>query len=106
VSVGDRIQAIVVSPSGGIVLSRRGVRNTHSARARGRAFAGLAVEGKVRSVVKGGCERLEAAVAAAKPREPAGEPATLEKAWNSCSTKRGRPSPSRRLAACARKVSK
>jgi small subunit ribosomal protein S1 len=32
VSVGDRIQAMVVSTSGGIVLSRRGVRNAASQR--------------------------------------------------------------------------
>ena len=57
VSVGDRIQAIVVSTSGGIVLSRKGVRSTATQRELEDAFeAGLAVEGKVQSVVKGGYE--------------------------------------------------
>ena len=56
-SVGDRIQAIVVSTSGGIVLSRRGVRNAATQRELEEAFqAGLAVEGKVEKVVKGGYE--------------------------------------------------
>jgi small subunit ribosomal protein S1 len=57
VSVGDRIQAMVVSTSGGIVLSRRGVRNASTQRELEDAFrAGLAVEGKVEKVVKGGYE--------------------------------------------------
>jgi small subunit ribosomal protein S1 len=57
VSVGDRIQAVVVSTSGGIVLSRKGVRNPASQRELDNAFsAGLAVEGKVEKVVKGGYE--------------------------------------------------
>src|SRR5207237_8314018 len=57
VSVGDRIQAMVVSTSGGIVLSRRGVRNAATQRELEDAFqAGIAVEGKVQNVVKGGCE--------------------------------------------------
>ena len=57
VSVGDRIQAIVVSTSGGIVLSRKGVRNAATQRELEDAFrAGLAVEGKVEKVVKGGYE--------------------------------------------------
>ena len=57
VSVGDRIQAMVVSTSGGIVLSRRGVRNAATQRELEDAFqAGLAVEGKVEKVVKGGYE--------------------------------------------------
>ena len=48
VSIGDRIQAMVVSTSGGIVLSRRGVRNAATQRELEDAFqAGLAVEGKV-----------------------------------------------------------
>ena len=48
VSVGDRIQAMVVSTSGGIVLSRKGVRNAATQRELEDAFqAGLAVEGKV-----------------------------------------------------------
>ena len=57
VSVGDRIQALVVSTSGGLVLSRKGVRNAATQRELEDAFgAGLAVEGKVASVVKGGYE--------------------------------------------------
>ncbi len=57
VSVGDRIQAIVVSTAGGIVLSRKGVRNAATQRELEDAFrAGLAVEGKVDKVVKGGYE--------------------------------------------------
>ena len=57
VEVGDRIQALVVSTSGGIVLSRKGVRNTATQRELEDAFrAGLAVEGKVADVVKGGYE--------------------------------------------------
>jgi small subunit ribosomal protein S1 len=57
VSVGDRINAMVVSTSGGIVLSRKGVRNTASQRELEDAYqAGLAVEGKVVQEVKGGYE--------------------------------------------------
>jgi small subunit ribosomal protein S1 len=57
VSVGDRIQAMVVSTSGGIVLSCRGVRNAATQRELEDAFhAGLAVEGKVEKAVKGGYE--------------------------------------------------
>ncbi len=57
VSVGDRIQAMVVSTSGGILLSRKGVRNAATQRELEDAFrAGLAVEGKVVSAVKGGYE--------------------------------------------------
>jgi small subunit ribosomal protein S1 len=57
VSVGDRLTAIVVSTTGGIVLSRKGVRNAASQREIEDAFrAGLAVEGKVEKVVKGGYE--------------------------------------------------
>lgn len=57
VSVGDRIQAMVVSTSGGIVLSRKGVRNAATQRELEDAFrAGLAVEGKVVQAVKGGYE--------------------------------------------------
>ena len=57
VSVGDRINAMVVSTSGGIVLSRKGVRNTATQRELEDAFqAGLAVEGKVVQEVKGGYE--------------------------------------------------
>jgi len=57
VAVGDRIEAMVVSTSGGIVLSRRGVRNAATQRELEDAFrAGLAVEGKVVQAVKGGYE--------------------------------------------------
>ena len=57
VSVGDRIQAMVVSTSGGITLSRKGVRNAATQRELESAFAaGLPVEGKVVSVNKGGYE--------------------------------------------------
>ncbi len=57
VSIGDRIQARVVSTGGGIVLSRRGVRNAATQRELEDAFrAGVAVEGKVEKVVKGGYE--------------------------------------------------
>ena len=57
VSVGDRISAIVLSTSGGIVLSRKGVRNAATQRELEDAFrSGLAVEGKVVQPVKGGYE--------------------------------------------------
>src|SRR6185295_17276555 len=55
--VGVRIQAMVVSTSGGIVLSRKGVRNAATQRELQDAFEnGLAVEGKVEKAVKGGYE--------------------------------------------------
>jgi small subunit ribosomal protein S1 len=57
VSVGDRLTAVVVSTSGGIVLSRKGVRNAATQRELEDAFrAGLAVQGKVEKAVKGGYE--------------------------------------------------
>ncbi len=57
VSVGDRISAMVVSTSGGIVLSRKGVRNAATQRELEDAFqSGMAVEGKVVQPVKGGYE--------------------------------------------------
>jgi len=57
VAVGDRIQAKIVSTSGGIVLSRKGVRTAATQRELDEAFsAGIAVEGKVDKVVKGGYE--------------------------------------------------
>src|SRR5436190_3717695 len=57
VAVGDRLQARVVSTGGGIVLSRKGVRNPATQRELEAAFrAGLAVEGKVVQEVKGGYE--------------------------------------------------
>ena len=56
-SVGDRLQAVVVSTTGGITLSRKGVRDAATLRELEDAFqAGLAVEGKVDKVVKGGYE--------------------------------------------------
>ena len=56
-SVGDRLQAMVVSTAGGIVLSRKGVRNAATQREIEDAYqAGLAVEGKVEKAVKGGYE--------------------------------------------------
>ena len=55
--IGDRIHAIVVSTSGGVTLSRKGVRNAATQRELENAFeARLAVEGKVESVNKGGYE--------------------------------------------------
>jgi small subunit ribosomal protein S1 len=57
VSVGDRISAIVLSTSGGIVLSRKGVRNAATQRQLQDAYeSGMAVEGKVVEVNKGGYE--------------------------------------------------
>lgn len=57
VSVGDHIQAVVVSTSGGITLSRKGVRNAATQRELENAFqTGLPVEGKVEGVNKGGYE--------------------------------------------------
>src|SRR5687768_1226105 len=54
-SVGDRVQAVVVSTSGGITLSRKGVRNAATRRELENAFhAGLTVEGKVEATTKGG----------------------------------------------------
>lgn len=56
-AVGDRVDARVVSTAGGLVLSRRGVRNAESLREIEAAFQdGLAVEGKVVGAVKGGFE--------------------------------------------------
>jgi small subunit ribosomal protein S1 len=57
VEVGDRLQAKVIATSGGIVLSRKGVRNAATQRELEDAFhAGLAVEGRVERQVKGGYE--------------------------------------------------
>jgi len=54
---GDRITAMVVSTSGGITLSRKGVRNAATQRELEDAYrSGLAVEGKVVQEVKGGYE--------------------------------------------------
>jgi small subunit ribosomal protein S1 len=56
-AVGDRIHARVVSTSGGIVLSRKGIRNAATQRELEEAFrAGLSVDGKVVQEVKGGYE--------------------------------------------------
>jgi small subunit ribosomal protein S1 len=55
VAVGDRIQATVVSTTGGITLSRRLQRGAATSRQLEDAFrAGLPVEGKVEGQVKGG----------------------------------------------------
>jgi small subunit ribosomal protein S1 len=57
VSVGDPIQAVVVSTRGGIILSRKGVRNASTQRELENAFrSGFAVEGRVENVIKGGYE--------------------------------------------------
>ena len=57
VKVGDRIQATVVSTSGGLTLSRRLVRGAATLRGLEDAFrSGLPVEGKVEGVIKGGYE--------------------------------------------------
>jgi small subunit ribosomal protein S1 len=57
VSVGERINAIVMSTSGGIVLSRKGVRNAATHRELEDAYqSGIAVEGRVVQTVKGGYE--------------------------------------------------
>lgn len=56
-SIGDRLQALVISTKGGIILSRKGVRNAATQRELENAFqAGFAVEGRVESVNKGGYE--------------------------------------------------
>ncbi len=56
-AVGDRIQAIVVGTTGGITLSRRGIRGAASLLQLENAYqAGLPVEGKVEREVKGGYE--------------------------------------------------
>ena len=55
--VGDRIEAMVVSTSGGLKLSRKLARGAASLRQLEDAFhAGLPVEGKVERAVKGGYE--------------------------------------------------
>jgi small subunit ribosomal protein S1 len=57
VAVGDRIQAVVVSTSGGLTLSRRLARGAASDRQLAEAFqARLPVEGKVEREIKGGYE--------------------------------------------------
>jgi small subunit ribosomal protein S1 len=56
-AAGDRIQAMVVSTTGGLTLSRKLQRGAATARQLEDAFnAGLPVEGKVEGVVKGGYE--------------------------------------------------
>jgi small subunit ribosomal protein S1 len=56
-AVGDRIQAMVVSTTGGLMLSRRLARGAATDRQLEDAFqTGLPVEGKVEKVVKGGFE--------------------------------------------------
>ena len=57
VAVGERIQAVVVSTSGGLTLSRKLVRGAATDRQLTDAFgAGLPVEGKVEREIKGGYE--------------------------------------------------
>ncbi len=57
VAVGDRIQATVVSTTGGLTLSRKLMRGAATQRQLEDAFqAGLPVEGKVEGEVKGGYE--------------------------------------------------
>jgi small subunit ribosomal protein S1 len=57
VAVGDRIQATVVSTSGGLTLSRRLARGAATERQLEDAFhSGLPVEGRVERTVKGGYE--------------------------------------------------
>jgi small subunit ribosomal protein S1 len=57
VAVGDRIDATVVSTSGGITLSRTLARRAATDRQIAQAFeVGLPVEGRVQAVVKGGYE--------------------------------------------------
>src|SRR5580704_14228936 len=57
VAVGDRIQATVVSTTGGLTLSRKLIRGAATQRQLEDAFhAGLPVEGKVEQAVKGGYE--------------------------------------------------
>ncbi len=57
VKEGDRIQAVVVSTSGGVTLSRRLARGAATDRQLADAYAsGLAVEGRVEREVKGGFE--------------------------------------------------
>ena len=57
VAVGQRIQAVVVSTSGGLILSRRLARGAASARQLEDAYrSGLPVEGKIEREVKGGYE--------------------------------------------------
>ena len=57
VAVGDRIQAVVVSTSGGLTLSRKLARGAATLRQLEDAFeSGLPVEGRVERAVKGGFE--------------------------------------------------
>jgi small subunit ribosomal protein S1 len=57
VAVGDRVEAMVVSTSGGLTLSRRLARKAATERQLEDAFrTGLPVEGKVERAVKGGYE--------------------------------------------------
>jgi small subunit ribosomal protein S1 len=57
VAVGDRIQAVVVSTTGGLTLSRKLARGAATLRQLEDAFeSGLPVEGKVERAVKGGFE--------------------------------------------------
>src|SRR5687767_5872192 len=57
VAVGDRIQAVVVSTSGGLTLSRKLARGAATQRQLEDAFhSGLPVEGRIEREIKGGYE--------------------------------------------------
>jgi small subunit ribosomal protein S1 len=57
VAVGDRVQAVVISTSGGLTLSRKLARRAATDRQLESAYrSGLPVEGKVERAVKGGYE--------------------------------------------------
>jgi small subunit ribosomal protein S1 len=57
VAIGDRIQAVVASTEGGLILSRRLARGAATDRQLQEAFrSGLPVEGKIEREVKGGYE--------------------------------------------------
>jgi len=83
VAVGDRIQAVVLSTSGGITLSRRLVRGAATDRQIEDAFqTGLPVEGRVEKAVKGGFEvrvgRSRAFCPFSQIGAPGVDPATME----------------------------
>ena len=81
-SIGDRLTAVVVSTSGGVTLSRTGVRNAATQRELENAFqAGFAVEGKVESVNKGGYEVRIARERAFCPLSQIGRASCRERVW-------------------------
>jgi small subunit ribosomal protein S1 len=68
VAVGGRIQAVVVSTSGGLILSRRLARGAAGARQLEDAYrAGLPVQGKVEREVKAGTKSASAMRAVSVP---------------------------------------